>query len=160
MKANGLDLVPERGAKITIDPKTGLLESGNGTLKLKAGSVVLFDGRIMMDPNCNPKQTECSVFKAAVPAFSQVKGIPLKGEMEVLFTPRGTRVKVNGDIFGETGFGATVRFDLTVDDKKGSSSTTSRSARRSCRCRRTSRSASSSSSTRRPTSAGRAAATS
>lgn len=118
-KLNGLVFVPQDGAGVYFQAGGVLSVFGRGTVKVMAGTTVLFDGRFELEPNCDPAKRECLLGKWASPALSTLKGLPLKGDVEVYLTPDGTRVKVNVDVFGTLGLGVTARADLITGDKIG-----------------------------------------
>lgn len=120
IKMNGLDIKPLEGATLNYTPVGGILfTTGQGKVRISTGGTVLFEGQFEMDPKCNPKATECLVGKWSVPKLAELKGLPLKGEAEVWFTPKGTRVKVNVDVLGTIGLGVTAKADLIVNDETG-----------------------------------------
>ena len=119
LKINGLDIVPARNTTVRLNPISGYVDTGDGDITIKAGSVVLWEGKWKMDADCDRTKTSCLAFKTSVPELAKLKGLPLKGEAEVYFTPTGTRVRVNVDIFGSIGFGLTTKVDLTVHDVTG-----------------------------------------
>ncbi|MCW3000225.1 MAG: domain containing protein [Solirubrobacterales bacterium] len=119
IRLNGLDLIPKNGAKINVAVGGVLFTTGPGTVQVKAGTIVLFEGRFKMDADCKPAQQECLVGRFAVPALSNLKGFPLKGDVDVYFTPEGTKTKVNVDVLGSIGLGVTARADVLTTDKGG-----------------------------------------
>ena len=118
IKVNGLDLVPKDGGQINVGAGGLLFTSSQGSVQIKAGSVLLFDGRFAMDANCKPTQEECLLGRFNVPAFALLKGFPLKGDVDVYLTPQGTRVVVDVEVFKELG-GFVGKADLVVTDKGG-----------------------------------------
>lgn len=120
VKMNGLTVTPTGNTTLKYQPIGGLLLAyGAGTARITAGSVVLFEGQFGMDPNCDRKEKECLAGKWSVPRLANLKGLPLKGEAEVWFTPAGTIVRVNVDVLGTIGFGVTAKADLIVLDEGG-----------------------------------------
>ncbi|HWT93008.1 MAG TPA: PKD domain-containing protein [Solirubrobacteraceae bacterium] len=120
VKMNGLTVTPTGNTTLKYQPVGGLLLAhGAGTVRISAGTVVLFEGQFGMDPNCNPKAQKCLAGKWSVPPLANLKGLPLKGEAEVWFTPEGTIVKVNVDVLGRIGFGFTAAANLIVLDEGG-----------------------------------------
>ncbi len=103
IKLNGLDIVPKNGAQINVAAGGVLFTSGNGTVEVRAGSVVLFEGRFRMDADCKPAEEECLVGRFASPALANIKGFPLKGDVSVYLTPEGTLTQVEVDVFSEIG---------------------------------------------------------
>lgn len=118
-KLNGLDVVPKEGSKVHVSVGGLLFSTGGGGVQIKAGTIVLFDGQFRMDPTCNPGLQECLLGKWTSPALSSVKGLPLKGDVEVYKTPTGTRVHINVDVFGTMGLGVTAKANLLVDEQTG-----------------------------------------
>lgn len=120
-KLNGLDVIPkDPNTKVHVSVGGLLFSTGGGGVQIKAGTIVLFDGQFRMDPTCNNELTECLLGKWTSPALSNVKGLPLKGDVEVYRTPTGgTRVHVNVDVFGTIGYGVTAKADLLVDKETG-----------------------------------------
>jgi hypothetical protein len=120
IKLDGLDLVPQGGAQINVTAVGGVIfVTGPGTVQIKVGTTVLFDGRFRLEPNCDASKQECLLGRFSVPALSNLKGLPLKGDVDVYATPKGTRVAVNVDILGSIGLGVTARADLIAHDGTG-----------------------------------------
>jgi hypothetical protein len=116
---NGLELRPEKGAQINVDKTGKVFTTGPGSVTVKAGSVVLFEGRFEMDANCKPKEQECLVGRFGAPALSNLKGFPIKGDVAVYLTPAGTITRVNVDVLGTIGLGITARADVLTTDTGG-----------------------------------------
>lgn len=116
---NGLELVPKDGAQVNVDKKGGVFTTGPGFVIVRAGSVVLFEGRFKMDADCRPKEQECLVGRFGAPALSNLKGFPIKGDVAVYLTPAGTITRVNVDVLGTAGLGITARADVLTTDTGG-----------------------------------------
>jgi hypothetical protein len=116
---NGLELRPEKGAQINVDKTGKVFTTGPGSVTVKAGSVVLFEGRFEMDANCKPKEQECLIGRFGAPALSNLKGFPIKGDVAVYLTPAGTITRVNVDVLGTIGLGITARADVLTTDTGG-----------------------------------------
>jgi hypothetical protein len=120
IKLNGLDLIPKGGAQLNVQAVGGLVfTTGPGTVQVKAGTVLLFEGRFQMDANCDRSKQDCLVGRFASPALANLKGFPIQGNVDVYLTPEGTRTHVNVDVLGSIGLGITANADVLTTDKGG-----------------------------------------
>jgi PKD repeat protein len=116
---NGLTFVPQDGATINVAIGGLVFVTGFGTVKVFAGSIELFEGRVKIDANCDRTKTACPIGTFKVPALSKMKGFPLQGDVEVFLTPEGTLTKVNVDVLGSIGLGITAKADVLTTDTGG-----------------------------------------